>query len=216
MTAVPMNADARIRARFFGFLRLFTGLALLGSLAYLLWNHGEWPAMLMAWVLLVLLADEMGGWFGYLGLLLGALPFVAPGEPPAQWHVIVPLVGGALMALLLVKHSGGPLVLPFAGLLFAGTLLATGRFGLKIDPQLTLPANAQFQRTALVAMLLGLAFSFVRQVAAAVMRRRARQRARQGATRVLLAAPAGTAASQGAALAGDAVNSTPNDKTPGK
>lgn len=209
-----MNADARLRARFVGFLRLFSGLALLGSLAYLMWNHGEWPAMLMAWVLLVLVADELGGWFGYLGLLLGALPFVAPGEPPAQWMIIVPLVGGALMALLLVKHSGGPLVLPFAGLLFAGTLLAAGRFGLKIDPQLTLPANAQFQRTALAAMTMGLALSFVRQVAEAVLRRRARRLVEQRAVRVLLAAPA-PSSSQDAPLPDDAVNSTPNDETSG-
>ncbi|MFC4425635.1 hypothetical protein [Deinococcus navajonensis] len=215
MTAVaPMNADSRMRARFFAFLRMFVGLALLGSLAYLLWNHGEWPAMLMAWVLLVLLADEMGGWFGYIGLLLGALPFVAPGDPPAQWMVILPLVGGTLMAVLLIKHSGGPLVLPFAGLLFAGTLLATGRFGLKIDPQLTLPANAQFQRTALVAMALGLGFSFVRQVVASVMRRRARLRAQRGAVRVLLAAPGVT--TRDAVPGADTVNSTPNDETSGK
>ncbi len=129
---------------------------------------------------LVILADEFGGWFGYLGLLLGGLGYFSPSLPPAQWLIILPLVGGALMALLLVKHSGGVLVLPFAGLIFAGTLLAVARFGSKFDPTLKLPSNDTFLRSALIAMAAGLAFSLVRQLIGLWLRRRDRQNGRVG------------------------------------
>lgn len=169
---------ARRRAGWLDLARLVGGWVLLAVLAYFMWTPGDWPVRLLAWVLLVILADEFGGWFGYIGVVLGGLAFLSPSAPPAQWLIIVPLVGGALMALLLVKHSGGPLVLPFAGLLFAGTLLAVGRFGpSKIDPALTLPANPEFQRTAILAVLVGLGFSFVRQVINILLKRRARRRA---------------------------------------
>lgn len=168
---------ARRRAGWLDLARLLGGWALLAVLAYFMWTPGDWPVRLLAWVLLVILADEFGGWFGYIGVVLGGLAFLSPNAPPAQWSIIVPLVGGALMALLLVKHSGGPLVLPFAGLLFAGTLLGVGRFGPKIDPTLTLPANPEFQRTAILALLVGLGFSFVRQVINILLKRRARRRA---------------------------------------
>ena len=168
---------ARRRAGWLDVARLVGGWALLAVLAYFMWTPGDWPVRLLAWVLLVILADEFGGWFGYIGVVLGGLAFLSPTAPPAQWLIIVPLVGGALMALLLIKHSGGPLVLPFAGLLFAGTLLAVGRFGPRIDPTLTLPANPEFQRTALLAMLIGLGFSFVRQIINSLIKRRARRRA---------------------------------------
>ncbi|PNY80379.1 hypothetical protein [Deinococcus koreensis] len=181
---VRTPAEERHRAQFLGFLRLFGGAATLLVLAYFMWTPGEWPTRLLAWVALTILADEFGGWFGYVGVLLGGLGYLSPEAQPAQWLVILPLVGGALFALLLVKHSGGPLVLPFAALLFGGTLLAVGRFGPKIDPQLTLPANATFQRTALIAMLAGLTFSFVRQLIGIIWRLRARQlrEAQAGAT----------------------------------
>lgn len=181
---VRTPAEERHRAQFLGFLRLFGGVGTLLVLAYFMWTPGEWPTLLLAWVALTILADEFGGWFGYAGLALGGLGYFSPEAPPAQWLVILPLVGGALFALLLVKHSGGPLVLPFAGLLFGGTLLAVGRFGPKIDPQLTLPANATFQRTAVIAMLAGLTFSFVRQLIGVIWRLRARQlrEAQAGAT----------------------------------
>ncbi|UQN06121.1 hypothetical protein [Deinococcus sp. QL22] len=168
---------ARRRAGWLDVARLVGGWALLAVLAYFMWTPGDWPVRLLAWVLLVILADEFGGWFGYIGVVLGGLAFLSPTAPPAQWLIIVPLVGGALMALLLIKHSGGPLVLPFAGLLFAGTLLAVGRFGPRIDPTLTLPANPEFQRTAILAMLVGLGFSFVRQIINSLIKRRARRRA---------------------------------------
>ncbi|WP_197474628.1 hypothetical protein [Deinococcus puniceus] len=179
--ARPSRAErlraARRRAGWLDLARLVGGWALLAVLAYFMWTPGDWPVRLLAWVLLVILADEFGGWFGYLGVVLGGLAFLSPSAPPAQWLIIVPLVGGALLSLLLVKHSGGPLVLPFAGLLFAGTLLAVGRFGPRIDPTLTLPANPEFQRTAILAMLAGLGFSFVRQIVNSLIKRRARRRA---------------------------------------
>nr|WP_256487971.1 hypothetical protein [Deinococcus sp. HSC-46F16] len=142
-----------------------------------MWTPGAWPALLLAWVLLTLLADEFGGWFGYLGVLLGGLAFVAPTPEPAGWSVIVPLVGGALLATLLVKHSGGPFVLPFAAAIFTLPLLAVARFGTKLDPSLTLPSEPAFLQNALLAMAVALGVSLIRQVTEAVLRRRARRAA---------------------------------------
>ncbi|MFC5849938.1 hypothetical protein [Deinococcus petrolearius] len=177
MTAASLPPRQRsARAGLWTALRLLVGLALLAALVSFMWTPGEWPTRLFAWVLLTILADECAGWFGYAGLALGGLAFFAPSAPPEQWTLIVPLVGGALFALLLLKHSGGPFVLPFAALIFAGALYATGRFGLKIDPELTLPANATFQRSAVVPMLLGLGFSFVRQLIGNATRFAARRR----------------------------------------
>lgn len=94
----------------------------------------------------------------------------------------LPLVGGALLALLLVKHSGGLFVLPFAGAVYALPLLAIARFGTKLDPELTLPAKSTFQRAALLAMVAGLAFSFVRQLVGVLLRYSARKRVTQTTT----------------------------------
>ncbi|WP_194165199.1 hypothetical protein [Deinococcus terrestris] len=175
-TSAPAARPARDRSGLRTALRLLGGWALLGLLAWLMWTPGAWPALLLAWVLLTLLADEFGGWFGYLGVLLGGLAFAAPTPEPAGWSVIVPLVGGALLALLLVKHSGGPFVLPFAAAMFALPLLAVARFGTKLDPSLTLPSEPAFLRNALLAMAVGLGVSLIRQVTEAVLRRRARRR----------------------------------------
>ena len=176
-------AELRHRGQFLHFLRIFGGLMTLFALAYFMWTPGEWPTMLLVWVLLTLLADEFGGWFGYIGLVLGGLGYFSPDQPAAQWLVILPLVGGALFAMLLIKHSGGPFVLPFAAVLYTGVLLGVARYGLKVDPQLNLPANATFQRTALLAMAVGLGISFVRQLTGiiyrAVIRRQARLDAEQ-------------------------------------
>ncbi|WP_425147638.1 hypothetical protein [Deinococcus sp.] len=161
-----------LRQRAVLLLRLVWGLAVAGALAYSLWQPGNWPQKLGLWVLLTLLADEAGGWFGYLGVVLGGLPFVASHAPPEQWFVIVPLVGGSLIAALIVKHSGGPLVLPFSYALFALPMLLAQRFGPSIDATLTLPANASFRRSTLLMAALGLGFSFLRQVAGIVLRRR--------------------------------------------
>lgn len=187
-TSAPAARPARDRSGLRTALRLLGGWALLGLLAWLMWTPGAWPALLLAWVLLTLLADEFGGWFGYLGVLLGGLAFVAPTPEPAGWSVIVPLVGGALVALLLVKHSGGPFVLPFAAAIFALPLLAVARFGTKLDPGLTLPGEPAFLRNALLAMAVALGVSLIRQVTEAVLRRRARRRAAAPAAAVPLAA----------------------------
>lgn len=162
-------------------LRLLGGWAVLGVLAWLLWTPGSWAMMLLIWVGLTILADEFGGWFGYMGALLGGLPFFAPGGAPDQWTVVLPLVGGALLALLLVKHSGGLFVLPFAGAVYLLPLLALGQYGTKLDPSLTLPGQSRFQQAAVLAMVAGLAFSFVRQLIGVVMRVQARRRAARAA-----------------------------------
>ncbi|UBV41730.1 hypothetical protein LAJ19_08700 [Deinococcus taeanensis] len=158
---------------------LIGGLLTLAALAYFQWTPGEWPARLLSWVLLTIVADEFDGWYGYIGLVLGGLGYFSPVSPPEQWSVILPLVGGALAGVLLLKHSGGLLVLPFAGLLFAGVLLGIGRFGTKLDPGLTLPGSESFQRTALIAMLIGLGISAVRRVVSLILRARARRAAQE-------------------------------------
>ncbi|MBZ9751433.1 hypothetical protein K7W42_11215 [Deinococcus sp. HMF7604] len=162
-------------------IHLLGGVLVLGLLAYFMWTPGEWTTRLLAWVLLTILADEFGGWYGYAGLVLGGLGYFSPVAPPEQWSVVLPLVGGALGGLLLLKHSGGLLVLPFAGALFAGVLVAAGRFATKIDPELTLPGREDFQRTALLALLLGLGISAVRQIVGLVLRAQARRRERLAA-----------------------------------
>lgn len=146
--------------------RFVLGVLMVGSLGYALSLSGDefgWLSRLFVWVLVTILADELGGWFGYLALAAGVLPLVL-GLPIAQWAVLFPLIGGALFATLLIKHSGGALVLPFAGALFAATLLGVDFIGDKLDPSLSLVHNKSMQQTALVAMVVGLGFSFVRQL----------------------------------------------------
>ncbi|GGR46763.1 hypothetical protein GCM10008959_04750 [Deinococcus seoulensis] len=156
-------------------MKLLGGAVCLLALAYFQWTPGEWPVRLLTWVLLTLLADEFGGWFGYAGLVMGGLGYFSPVQPPAEWLVILPLVGGALMGTLLLKHSGGLFVLPFAGVLFAGVLIVVGQFGTKLDPQMTLPANPEFQRTAITAMLIALGISAARQLIGLILRARQRR-----------------------------------------
>lgn len=156
-------------------LRLVLGGLLLLALAYYMWTPHNWPEKLFVWVLLTILADEFDGWFGYLGVLAAGLAFVSPHAPPAQWLIIVPLIGGSLFALLLVKHSGGPFVLPFAGAVYMLPMLAAARFGAKLDPTLTLPANEEFQRNATLAMLIGLGISLIRHIVQWALRVRERK-----------------------------------------
>lgn len=144
--------------------KLLIGLLLLSSLAYFLWTKGDWKAQIFIWVLITILADELGGWFGYIALCLIALVFFAPYQMANEWFAITPLVGGALCALLMVKHSGKILVLPFAGLIFYGTIWAAEFISPRLDSSMKLTSNTDFQRMAVLAMLIGLGFSFLRQL----------------------------------------------------
>lgn len=162
----------KLRDRNLNLLKLLWGAALILLLAYTLWQPGDWPLKLGLWVLLTLLADEAGGWYGYLGTALGVLPYLSNHAPPGQWLIILPLVGAALIAGLIVKHSGGPLVLPFAWALFALPILLTQKVGPSLDSTLTLPGNAVFQRASLGMAALALTFSLVRQALGIYLRRR--------------------------------------------
>ena len=129
------------------------GLAALGVLAYAMTLPLDWQQKLVVWIVLTFVADEAGNWFGYsavpLGIIpLGALPFLPLGPVPEQWWVIFPLIAGALSAALVMKHAGGPFVLPFAAVLFALPILAAARLAPLLDPSIKFPANAQFQKLA--------------------------------------------------------------------
>lgn len=186
MTAASASTHkAANRSGLWTFLRLLGGWATVAVLAYLLWMPAQdfgWLKMVFVWVLLTLLADEFAGWFGYIGLGLGVLPFLTPNlQTPEQWFVVFPLLAGAIGAYLLMKHSGGPFVLPFAAALFAGAILAAAKFGIKLDPSLTLPASRSFQETALAPMLAVTAFSFVRQLTSMILRGNRARKARAAA-----------------------------------
>lgn len=156
-------------------IRLISGWLILAVLAYFMWAPGDWPIRLFVWILFTLLADELAGWFGYIAIALGALAFFSPAAPPEQWFIIVPLIGGALFATLLVKHSGGLLVLPFAGAIFALPVFLANQLRTMLDPTVTLFSNAQFQRTALMAMIIGLVISLIRQIIGLILGYRARK-----------------------------------------
>ena len=145
--------------------RLIGGLLLLGLLFLLLTSGQAWTTLLFGWVLLTILADEFGGWFGYIGALMGLLTIFGPnpsGDP--IWQVLLPLVGCALLALLLVKHSGGWLVLPFAAAVFTLPIYAAAQYGELLDSNLITVANPDLFRSAMIAMLMGLGVSLVRQL----------------------------------------------------
>jgi hypothetical protein len=165
----------RVQARNLLLLRLGWGLALLALMSYTLWQPGDWPQKLSLWVLLTLLADEAGSWFGYLGVVAGSLPFFSNYAPPEQWWIILPLVGSSLIAALIVKHSGGPLVLPFAFALFALPIVLAQKLAPTLDTTLTLPDNAQFRTSSLLMAALALAFSLLRQGAGMYFRKRSEQ-----------------------------------------
>lgn len=194
MTAAATSSTPANRRALLTFLRFFAGLALLAGLAFFLWTPGEWQNKLFAWVLLTILADECAGWFGYAGLGLGLLVLIAPGTPPEQWFVILPLIGAALFALLLLKHSGGPLVLPFAGLIFTGAVLAADRVGQMLDTPIKLLGSPEFQRMSVLPVVIGLGLSFVRQSVSALLRWSARRRGAAGQVAAVTAIPAPAAA----------------------
>lgn len=176
MTVAAAPSVPRKRKGLF-FLRLFLGLLALGGLTYFLWTPGDWVNKVFVWVLLTILADECAGWFGYIGLVLGALVFLAPGTTPEQWYAAFPLVLGALFALLLVKHSGGPFVLPFAGAVFAGAILSAPKLGEVLGTPIKVLESSDLQRMTLLPMAAALAFSFVRQIVGMIVRWQRRRRA---------------------------------------
>ena len=210
MTAASApTRKAANRSGLWTFLRLLGGWATVAALAYLLWTPSTecgWPTLLFGWVLLTLLADEFAGWFGYMALALGILPLLHGAATPEQWYIILPLIGGAMFALLIMKHSGGPFVLPFGALIFAGTILGAAKFGLKIDPTLKLPASALFQRMALMPTLIMVSLSFVRQLIAMLLRWQAARR-----ERLATAQASAVSAAPAAAPAQEAVQAAAED-----
>lgn len=175
MTVASTSGTTPQTTTLWTFIRLVSGWLILAVLAYFMWAPGDWPIRLFVWILLTLLADEFAGWFGYIAIALGVLAFFSPAAPPEQWFIIVPLIGCALFATLLVKHSGGLLVLPFAGVIFTLPILLANKLRTMLDPTVTLFSNAQFQRTALMAMIIGLVISLIRQIIGLILNYRARK-----------------------------------------
>lgn len=143
--------------------RMVGGLVTLGVLLAALGSGWSWSSVLFVWVLLTILADEFGGWFGYIATFMGLLTLLLGNQPAEVWNVVLPLVGGALLALLVVKHSGGWGVLPFAGAVFALPIIAAAQYGHLLDENLLLVADPDLGRSAILAMLVGLGISLVRQ-----------------------------------------------------
>ena len=221
MTVASPPAPPRPARNYSGlwtFLRLLGGWLTVAALAYLLWMPGEefgWTKMMFAWILLTLVADEFAGWFGYMGLALGVLPFLYAGTPE-QWFVIFPLIGGALFALLIMKHSGGPFVLPFGAVLFAGAILGAAKFGVKLDPSLKLPLSRSFQEAAILPMLGVMSFSFLRQLISMIVRgtrRRRETRAAAAVTAPVNASAASTPVTSQTPTSAPVVPPAPEEKT---
>lgn len=183
LASPPHSSQARITL--WTIARILSGWLTLAVLAYFMWSPGDWPIRLFVWILLTILADEFAGWFGYIAIALGALAFFSPYAPPEQWFIIVPLLGCALFATLIVKHSGGLLVLPFAAALFVIPLFAAERLSPMIDPSVTLFGNAQFKRMALLAIGIGLIISVIRHIVALILK----YRAKKGLSSSLLPSP---------------------------
>lgn len=175
MTLASPLHSSQARITLWTIARLLSGWLTLAVLAYFMWSPGDWPIRLFIWILLTLLADEFAGWFGYIAIALGALAFFSPYAPPEQWFIIVPLLGCALFATLIVKHSGGLLVLPFAAALFIAPLFAAEKLSPFIDPSVTLFGNAQFKRMALLAMGIGLTISVIRHIVTLILKYRAKK-----------------------------------------
>lgn len=158
----PLERLRRGRQRSF-WIRLFGGVGALLLLLLAIHAGWSWSSLLLAWVLLAFIADEFGGYFGYVAALMGLLILKAPGQDPAQWKILLPLVGGALLASLIVKHSGGWLVLPFAAAVFLLPFYAASEYGHLLDPNLLALGDPELMRAAGVGMVVGLGISFVRQ-----------------------------------------------------
>ena len=126
---------------------------------------------------------------------MAALPWKWVAIVAAAVFVIASLVGlgVALFARMTGRAVARDTALPFGALLFAAVVLGVGRYGAKIDPNLKLPANESFQLAAILPMLAGVAFSFVRQLVQTFVRYQARRAsAAPAAERVVTAAPSET------------------------
>ncbi len=183
MSAVRRLPNLRARHRSFVATMWVLGLAALGVLAYAMTLPLDWQQKLIVWIVLTFVADEAGNWFGYSAIPLGAIPLggvpqLITGTPPEQWWVIFPLIATALLACLIMKHAGGPFVLPFAAVLFAAPIIAAAKAAPFLDASMKFPANPQFQKLAFIAAGIGLLLSLIRQVAAALLRARAERPAR--------------------------------------
>lgn len=175
-------ANPLTRHRQFVAVMWVLGLACLGALAYVMTLPLDWQTKLVAWIVLTLIADEAGNWFGYSAIVLGILPlglislgfwpFLPVASVPEQWWIICPLIAGSLLACLVMKHAGGPFLLPFAAALFALPILAAAKLAPSVDSTIKFPANAEFQKLAFIAVGIGLLISLVRQVVAILLRRR--------------------------------------------
>ncbi len=148
------------------------GLLLLAVMVLALLSDFPWWQKLGLWVLLTLLLDEVGGWFGYVGALAGGAPFLTPllGErysavpAPPEWTVVYPLILSALIALLLVKHAGGLIGLPLSLLAYAAPIVLARSFGHRLDATVTLPESATFLTWAAWPAVLGVLLSLLRRV----------------------------------------------------
>ncbi|WP_052351597.1 hypothetical protein [Deinococcus pimensis] len=167
------------------------GLGLLAALVLALLSPLDWPLKLGAWVLLTLLLDESGNWFGYTGVLVGALPLLLgkDGHPvvPAlstlalpttpEWSVVFPLVAAGLVALLLVKHTGTLVALILSVAVFVLPILLARRIGPSLDESVKLPGTSDFLTWALGAAIVGVVVALARRVLRNVRTRRERNTA---------------------------------------
>jgi len=128
------------------------GVLMLGAVVHVLRGDYDWTIKTAVWVLLTVLLDECGGWFGYLSLTAGVLGLFSP---TAEWYVILPLVGSGLLGLLLVMHAANVFAVPFAVAAFAVPIMLAREFGELLDARVTLPASQDFLTYTLGPAIVG-------------------------------------------------------------
>lgn len=153
------------------------GTVLLVSLVVGLLSGLEWPEKLGLWILLVLLLDECGAWFGYTGVAAGLLPLLVREDgsviglgttgsftPTLEWTVLFPLVGSALVGALLVRHAGGLLALPLSLVAYALPIVLVRLIGPQLDASVTLPSSRLFVVWAVWPAIAGTIVSLARRL----------------------------------------------------
>ena len=153
------------------------GSVLLAGLVVGLLSGLEWPEKIGLWILLVLLLDECGAWFGYTGVAVGLLPLfvredgsvvglgtVGSFTPTLEWTVLFPLVGSALIGALLVRHAGGLLALPLSLVAYALPIVLVRLIGPQLDASVTLPASRLFVVWTVWPAIAGTLVSLVRRL----------------------------------------------------